>query len=75
MNAALQRKTVYVNDLPIGRASTWDEVDALLKANGILFTTKPGKAEGPTGFYVQGATTEHGLLQRRLVRRDANSKH
>jgi hypothetical protein len=31
------RKTVHVNDVPIGQASTWDEVHALLGAKGIAF--------------------------------------
>jgi hypothetical protein len=55
-------KKVYVNDQLIGEARTWREVDALLKRNGILFLDEPGAAEGPTGFYVNGA----------LVRRDAS---
>ena len=61
----MQRKTVYVNDLPIGQAATWAEADALLIRNGILFTAKPGKAEGPSGFHINGTTTEPRSLQRR----------
>ena len=49
------RKKVYVNDQLIGEARTWKEVNALLKSKGILFLEKPGAAEGPTGFYVNGA--------------------
>ena len=49
------RKKVYVNDQLVGEARTWREVDALLESKGILFLGKPGAAEGPTGFYVNGA--------------------
>jgi len=70
----MQRKTVFVNDMPIGEASTWTEADALLAANGILFTAKPGKAEGPTGFYVSGVTTESRSLRQRAERRDSGSR-
>jgi hypothetical protein len=50
----LPRKTVHVNDVPIGEASTWSEVRALLKAKGLSFLGRPGAAEGPTGFFLQG---------------------
>jgi hypothetical protein len=53
------RKTVHVNDLLVGQASTWDEVYALLRAKGIWFLGKPGAAEGPTGFYLHGTATTH----------------
>jgi len=72
--SGMQRKTVYVNDLPIGQAATWAEAEALLSANGILFTAKPGKAEGPTGFYISGATTEPRSLQPRTERRDSGGR-
>jgi hypothetical protein len=51
----MPRKDVYVNDQLIGEARTWKEVDALLESKGILFLSKPGAAEGPTGFYLNGA--------------------
>lgn len=51
----MRRKTVYVNDQPIGEASTWTEVYALIRACGIVFLGRPGAAEGPSGFYVSGA--------------------
>ena len=55
-------KTVYLNDLPIGRASTWAEVEQLLAKSGVHFIGKPGMAEGPTGFYVHGTlATAAGL--------------
>ncbi|HXP73768.1 MAG TPA: hypothetical protein VN823_06450 [Stellaceae bacterium] len=54
----LQRKTVHVNDVPIGQASTWGEVFALLRARGIWFLGKPGAAEGPTGFFLHGTSTD-----------------
>ena len=60
----LLRKTVHVNDVPIGEASTWSEVRTLLKAKGISFLGRPGTAEGPTGFFLQGTARtdiqEHG---------------
>jgi hypothetical protein len=49
--------TVHVSDVPIGQASTWDEVHALLRAKGIWFLGKPGAAEGLTGFFLQGTGT------------------
>ena len=58
----LLRKTVHVNDVPIGQASTWDEVHALLRAKGIWFLGKAGIAEGPTGFFLHGAASQ---IQRR----------
>ena len=54
----LQCKTVHVNDVPVGQASTWDEVYELLKARGIWFLAKPGAAEGPTGFFLYGASAD-----------------
>ena len=74
MSTARPRKTVYLNDLPIGEASSWAEVAALLKANGILFAGKPGKAEGPSGFYVHGTTREHEALRPPAARRDKGGK-
>ena len=50
----LLRKTVHINDVPIGEASTWSEVRALLRAKGLSFLGQPGAAEGPTGFFLQG---------------------
>jgi len=67
----MQRKTVFVNDVPIGEASTWKEAEALLSANRILFTSKPGKAEGPTGFYISGVTAEPRSARQRAERRDS----
>jgi len=52
-NAMLRAKTVYLNDTPIGHASTWTEVYALLQEKRIHFIGKPGVAEGPTAFYLQ----------------------
>jgi len=48
-------KKVYVNDVMIGEASSWTEVQKLLKAKRVVFAGKPGMAEGPTGFYINGA--------------------
>ena len=49
-------KTVYLNDIPVGEASTWNEAFALLKTKGVRFIGKPpGTAEGPSGFYVHAA--------------------
>ena len=56
MNSALQLKIVYVNDEPVGEASSWPEATALLAAKRILFAAKPGKSEGPRGFYLDGST-------------------
>jgi hypothetical protein len=55
MAAAMpNRKKVYLNDAVIGEASSWAEVHKLLKAQRIAFASKPGMAEGPTGFYITG---------------------
>jgi len=54
----MKRKNVYVNDRLIGEASSWPEVRELLKAQGIRFLAKPGVAEGPSAFYVSGASAE-----------------
>jgi len=53
-------KTVYVNDEPIGRASTWREVYDLVAVEGFQFAAKPGAAEGPTGFYLHGTLRSAG---------------
>ena len=47
-------KTVYVNDVPIGLASTWGEAKKLLAKAGIAFIGTPGAAEGVTGFFIYG---------------------
>jgi len=47
-------KTVYVNDVPIGQASSWTEAEKLLSKAGISFIGRPGAAEGPTGFFIYG---------------------
>lgn len=48
-------KKVYLNDALIGEASSWAEVHRLPKAKRVVFAGKPGMAEGPTGFYVNGS--------------------
>jgi len=58
----MQKKTVYVNDQPIGEARTWSEVHALIKLRGIVFLDKPGAAEGPSGFYVSGSFNRRPLI-------------
>jgi hypothetical protein len=64
LDMTLLRKTVHINDVPIGEASTWSEVRALLRAKGLSFLGQPGAAEGPTGFFLQGTARtdirEHG---------------
>ncbi len=57
------KKTVYLNDQPIGEARTWGEVHALIKLRGILFMKKPGAAEGPTGFYISGSFNRQPLIE------------
>jgi hypothetical protein len=47
-------KKVYLNDAMIGEASSWTEVHELLKSKRVVFAGKPGTAEGPTCFYVNG---------------------
>jgi hypothetical protein len=47
-------KTVYVNDVPIGLASTWSEAKSLITKSGISFVGKPSTAEGLTGFFIYG---------------------
>jgi hypothetical protein len=54
----MQIKTVFVNDVRIGEASTWGEVEALLAKVGIWFVGKPGAAEGPTAFFIFGSRAE-----------------
>jgi len=51
----MQIKTVFVNDVRVGEASTWREVEALLAKVGIWFIGKPGAAEGPTAFFIYGS--------------------
>jgi hypothetical protein len=46
----------------------------LLEVTGILFTAKPGKAEGRTEFFINGATTELRALQRRADRSDTGGR-
>ena len=48
-------KTVYMNDVPIGQASSWMDVQELLSKAGISFLGKPGAAEGPTKFFIYGS--------------------
>ena len=56
MAAAMpELKRVYLNDAMIGEASSWTEVHELLKAKRVVFAGKPGTAEGPTCFYVNGS--------------------
>ena len=50
----LRAKKVYLNDVWIGEASTWAEVCGLLKERRVAFAGKPGMAEGPNGFYING---------------------
>jgi hypothetical protein len=56
----MQPKTVHVSDVPIGQASTWEEVHVLLRAKGIWFLGKPAGAEGPTGFFLEGTARDRG---------------
>ena len=59
----MRLKTVNVNDLSIGGASTWAEVKELLTKSGVHLIGKPGVAEGPTGFYGHGTlATTAGLV-------------
>jgi hypothetical protein len=53
----MRRKTVYLNDVPVGSASTWHEVAALLtellrRPIGPREAQKMG-SEGPDGFYIR----------------------
>ncbi len=53
----MQRKAVYLNDVPVGSAATWHEVAALLtkllaRPIGPREAQKMG-SEGPDGFYVR----------------------
>ena len=52
-------KTVYVNDVPIGSASTWSEAKSLVVKSGISFVGKPSTAEGLTGFFIYGTRSEN----------------
>jgi len=47
-------KTVYVNDVRIGSASTWSEAKSLVTKSGISFVRKPSTAEGLTAFFIYG---------------------
>ena len=42
-------KTVYLNDIPVGEASTWKEAFALLKTKGVRFIGMPGLAQHSHG--------------------------
>ena len=53
----MQVKKVYVNDVLIGQAATWTEVHRLLGIQGVHFMGKPGAAEGPGAFYLNGAVS------------------
>ena len=66
LDMTLLRKTVHVNDVAIGEASTWDEVRALLRAKGISFLGQPGAAEGPTGFFLAGTASSHSQRRDRF---------
>jgi hypothetical protein len=54
--AAMKRKIIYLNDVPVGTARTWHEVAALLTV--VLrrsITAREAQnhgSEGPEGFYV-----------------------
>jgi hypothetical protein len=54
--AAVRRKTLYLNDVPVGSAGTWHEVAALLsKLLRRSITARDAQdhgSEGPDGFYV-----------------------
>jgi hypothetical protein len=56
-------KKVYVNDVLIGEASTWTDVFRLLRAKNVRFMGKPGAAEGPSAFFVNGAVAKAGEAQ------------
>ena len=60
----MQRKSVYVNDLPVGEASSWGEVNALLKLRGLGFIATPSAAEGPTGFFLYGTRSQRHTRRR-----------
>ena len=51
------RKALYLNDIPIGSASTWHEVAELLsKRLRRIITAREAQrygSEGPDGFYVR----------------------
>jgi hypothetical protein len=49
-------KTIYVNDVPVGSATTWEEVAAFLTRR-LRRSVSPREAqkmgsEGPDGFYI-----------------------
>jgi hypothetical protein len=52
----VKRKTLYLNDVPVGSAGTWHEVAALLsKLLRRSVTARDAQdhgSEGPDGFYV-----------------------
>ena len=74
MTRPMLTKTVYLNDIPIGQATTWTEAHAVLKAKGVRFIGKPGVAEGPTGFYVHAvlARPVSGELKHTIGRGSSN---
>jgi hypothetical protein len=62
----LRKKPVIRHSIPIGEASTWDEVEALLVASGLSHedAKKERKilgVEGPDGFYILAPGTEAEL--------------
>jgi hypothetical protein len=53
---SMKRKTLYLNDVPVGSASTWQEVaETLTKRFRRVVTPREAQrhgSEGPDGFYV-----------------------
>ncbi|MGO8920419.1 MAG: hypothetical protein ACLQJR_31370 [Stellaceae bacterium] len=53
----MRRKTLYLNDLPVGEAATWHEVAALLtkllRRTIMMRDALNCGSEGPDGFYVK----------------------
>ena len=47
-------KKVYVNDVTIGEAQTWPDVDRLLREKDVQFEVKPRAVEGPDAFILHG---------------------
>jgi len=56
----MRAKTVYVNNVAIGEAATWDEVEELLRSKSIKFESEPETEEGPKGFFIRGVEAKSG---------------
>ena len=69
LDLSMKRKTVYLNDVPVGTAQTWHEVAALLRLliriDIYARDVQNHGNEGPEGFYIifESGEAERGQSQ------------